>query len=174
MSQPSYLRPYTPLQREIAARARKFIRDLAAETQQPAHQVDWDPNLGIEHWVCGPLTVQFRNDPDTELKVTSAVDRHRLRGVLQYRLEQAYKEIANKTLSEKERHRQREFFTCLNAQLVDAMVGWTAELKHLGRGHVLMDVDSVDASLTVYLKPDPQEGDTHSDWRVRIVVGNWT
>ena len=170
----SYLVPYTPLQREIASRARRFMRDLAAETRYPNYQVNWDPDLGIEHWTCGCLTIQFRTDPEPELHITNALDKFHLNSVVGQRTVRALQECAHKTLDPVEREQQRLFLVTLHPRLVDFLVECASQNTNLQEGRVRCAMDVVDASLTVYLKPDPQPGDTHHDWRMRVVLGNWS
>lgn len=78
----SYLRPYTEPQKAIASALRRMLRDVVGAYASmnagyigpnPAPQIGvqmipHEPETGIEEFRFGWVTVQFRNDPPTEME----------------------------------------------------------------------------------------------------------
>jgi len=144
------------------------MRDLAAETRIECVMVPWPEDLGVEHFACGIVTLQFRSDPDDHPRTYMPINWSTLDEVVKRRCRLAQNELQGMQDAEVRMQRAEHLHT-IPKVLLPAL----HEVNDAISGRLTLSQEQMERSLTLYLQPLPSPGEPASDWRIRLVLGHW-
>ncbi|MNU19641.1 hypothetical protein D3C71_78730 [compost metagenome] len=144
------------------------MRDLAANSRTTSVLVDWPPELGIEHYACGIVTMQMRNDPDDHVRNYMPINWSTVVELIDRRCRLAQNELVGMQDPALRQDRD-EHLLVIPKVTVPAL----KELDEALSGRLVLSHDQTERSLILHFQPLPMTGEPKSDWRIRLVLGHW-
>jgi hypothetical protein len=164
----SYLKPYTPTQKHLAATMRRLVRDLAAAMRVSSRLVQHPPESGVEEYQLPWLTVQFVSAPETEERLDNKADYSY--GNLDHLLHTVYGNYYVNCVENIEPPKKPVLIFELGffEQLQEVLLQTQVTLKSIEDEVSLRMVHSSQSkTLTISIKP---VGEEKEDWRIVIEI----